>query len=179
MALTPKTLRLNENCSQNYENYRYSGCNRVGQNRKPSPYMTICLVNSLPKMPYIHRLYMVLANPKLLLSSELTSSLVLVLACSLVLPCSLTLPVTNASCCMQLLMSPALTSSLVLVFWLLACSWCVHLCWYASPGLQAASYKTYPVTTVQKQRQDICSTRTLTPGASPTCQFQITTHTWE
>jgi hypothetical protein len=36
---------------------------RVGQNRIYTPYMTVYLVISLPKMPYIHRIYMVLANP--------------------------------------------------------------------------------------------------------------------
>jgi len=36
---------------------------RVGQNRINTPYMTVYLVNSLPKIPYIHRIYMVLANP--------------------------------------------------------------------------------------------------------------------
>jgi hypothetical protein len=37
---------------------------RVGQNLIYTPYMTIYLVISLPKIPYIHRIYMVLANPK-------------------------------------------------------------------------------------------------------------------
>ena len=36
---------------------------RVGQNRIYAPYMTVYLVISLPKIPYIHRIYMVLANP--------------------------------------------------------------------------------------------------------------------
>ena len=36
---------------------------RVGQNRINTPYMTVYLVISLPKIPYIHRIYMVLANP--------------------------------------------------------------------------------------------------------------------
>ena len=36
---------------------------RVGQNRIYTPYMTVYLVISLPKLPYIHRIYMVLANP--------------------------------------------------------------------------------------------------------------------
>ena len=36
---------------------------RVGQNRIYAPYMTVYLVISLPKSPYIHRIYMVLANP--------------------------------------------------------------------------------------------------------------------
>ena len=36
---------------------------RVGQNRIYAPYMTVYLVISLPKTPYIHRIYMVLANP--------------------------------------------------------------------------------------------------------------------
>jgi len=29
-----------------------------------TPYMTVYLVISLPNIPYIHRIYMVLANPK-------------------------------------------------------------------------------------------------------------------
>jgi hypothetical protein len=37
---------------------------RVGQNRIYAPYMTVYLVISLPKTPYIHRICMVLANPK-------------------------------------------------------------------------------------------------------------------
>jgi hypothetical protein len=36
---------------------------RVGQNCIYTPYMTVYLVISLPKVPYIHRIYMVLANP--------------------------------------------------------------------------------------------------------------------
>jgi len=36
---------------------------RVGQNRIYTPYKTVYLVISLPKIPYIHRIYMVLANP--------------------------------------------------------------------------------------------------------------------
>ena len=36
---------------------------RVGQNRMYAPYMTVYLVISLPKLPYTHRVYMVLANP--------------------------------------------------------------------------------------------------------------------
>ena len=36
---------------------------RVGQNRIYTPYMTVYLMISLPKIPYIHRIYMVLANP--------------------------------------------------------------------------------------------------------------------
>jgi hypothetical protein len=36
---------------------------RVGQNRIYTPYMTVYLVISLPNLPYIHRIYMVLANP--------------------------------------------------------------------------------------------------------------------
>jgi len=39
------------------------GVYRVGQNRIYAPYMTVCLVISLPKIPYIHLIYMVLANP--------------------------------------------------------------------------------------------------------------------
>jgi hypothetical protein len=36
---------------------------RVGQNRIYTPYMTVYLVISLPSVPYMHRIYMVLANP--------------------------------------------------------------------------------------------------------------------
>ena len=36
---------------------------RVDQNRIYTPYMTVYLMISLPKVPYIHRIYMVLANP--------------------------------------------------------------------------------------------------------------------
>ena len=36
---------------------------RVGQKRIYTPYMTVYLVISLPKLPYMHRIYMVLANP--------------------------------------------------------------------------------------------------------------------
>ena len=35
---------------------------RGGQNRIYIPYMTVYLVISLPKIPYINRIYMVLAN---------------------------------------------------------------------------------------------------------------------
>jgi hypothetical protein len=38
---------------------------KVGQNRIYTPYMTVFLVISLPKILYIHRTYMVLANPML------------------------------------------------------------------------------------------------------------------
>jgi hypothetical protein len=37
-----------------------SRMHRVGQNRIYTPYMTVYLVISLPKIPYIHRIYMVL-----------------------------------------------------------------------------------------------------------------------
>ena len=36
---------------------------RVGQNRIYTPYMTVYLVISLPKIPYVNRIYMVLADP--------------------------------------------------------------------------------------------------------------------
>jgi len=36
---------------------------RVGQNRICTPYMTVYSVNYLSGIPYIHRKYMVLANP--------------------------------------------------------------------------------------------------------------------
>ena len=38
------------------------GISRVGQNRIYTPYVTVYLVISLPKIPCIHRIYMVLAN---------------------------------------------------------------------------------------------------------------------
>jgi len=38
-------------------------CVRVGQNSIYTPYMTVYLVISLPKIPYTHRIHMVLANP--------------------------------------------------------------------------------------------------------------------
>jgi len=41
---------------------------RVGQNRIYTPYMTVYSVISLPKLSYIHRIYMVLANPVIVLS---------------------------------------------------------------------------------------------------------------
>jgi len=36
---------------------------RVGQNHIYTPYMTVYLMISLPNIPYIHGIYMVLANP--------------------------------------------------------------------------------------------------------------------
>jgi hypothetical protein len=36
---------------------------RVGQNRIYTPYMTVYLVISLPKLLYVNRIYIVLANP--------------------------------------------------------------------------------------------------------------------
>ena len=44
-------------CAHDYHRYR------VGQNRIYAPYMTVYTVISLPKIPYIHRIYMILANP--------------------------------------------------------------------------------------------------------------------
>jgi len=43
----------------------FSGCmTRVGQNRIYTPYITVYLTKRLLlKIPYIHRIYMVLANP--------------------------------------------------------------------------------------------------------------------
>jgi len=40
-----------------------SNINLNRQNHIYASYMTVYLVISLPKMPYIHRIYMVLANP--------------------------------------------------------------------------------------------------------------------
>ena len=45
---------------------------RVGQNRIYTPYMTVYLVISLPKIPYVNRIYMVLANPTLVLRGRMT-----------------------------------------------------------------------------------------------------------
>ena len=36
---------------------------KVGQNRTYALYITVYLAISLPKIPYVHRVYMVLANP--------------------------------------------------------------------------------------------------------------------
>jgi len=44
-----------------HRNAVYTMCS-VGQNRVYAPYMTVDLVNFLPKMPYTHHIYMVLAN---------------------------------------------------------------------------------------------------------------------
>ena len=44
---------------------------RVGQNRKYTLYMTVYLVDSLQKIPYMHRIYMVLANPKVMESQRM------------------------------------------------------------------------------------------------------------
>ena len=41
----------------------------VGPNRINTPYMTVYLVIPLPTIPYIHCIYMVLANPKLVLQN--------------------------------------------------------------------------------------------------------------
>jgi hypothetical protein len=43
---------------------------RVGQNRICTPYMTVYLVVFLPKLPYIHRICMVLANPSYVQCTE-------------------------------------------------------------------------------------------------------------
>jgi len=43
--------------------HSYSHIYRVGQNRIYTPYMTVYFVISLPKIPFIHRICMVLANP--------------------------------------------------------------------------------------------------------------------
>ena len=42
---------------------------RVGQNRIYTPYMTVYLLIFLPKFSYIHRIYMVLANPTIVLDT--------------------------------------------------------------------------------------------------------------
>ena len=39
---------------------------RVGHHRMYTPYMTVDLVISLPELPYIHRMYMVMVNPNYL-----------------------------------------------------------------------------------------------------------------
>jgi hypothetical protein len=42
---------------------RYTQLLRAGRNRIYTPYMTVYMVMSLPKIPYAQRIYMVLANP--------------------------------------------------------------------------------------------------------------------
>ena len=46
---------------------------RVGQNHIYTPYMTVCMVISLLKIPYVHRIYMVLANPRYTARRHLTT----------------------------------------------------------------------------------------------------------
>jgi len=53
---------------------------RVGQNRIYTPYMTVYFVMSLPKIPYIHRIYMVLANPIYMIISTVYTFVCMVLA---------------------------------------------------------------------------------------------------
>ena len=64
---TPPTLRCSFFCCslKKTTNTTPQGCviRKVGQNRIYTQYMTVYLVMSLPKIPYIHRIYMVLANP--------------------------------------------------------------------------------------------------------------------
>jgi hypothetical protein len=45
---------------------------RVGQDRMYTPYMTVYLVVSLLKLPYIHRIYMVLATLLIIASQNET-----------------------------------------------------------------------------------------------------------
>ena len=66
---TPSVLR-GSNTATSAQPSRKRIC-RVGQNRIYTPYMTVYSVISLPKIPYIHRIYMVLANPTHLLNSFL------------------------------------------------------------------------------------------------------------
>ena len=40
--------------------HQYTHILRVGQNRIYTPYMTVYMVISLPKLPYVNRIYMVL-----------------------------------------------------------------------------------------------------------------------
>ena len=59
---TPSVLR-GSNTATSAQPSRKRIC-RVGQNRIYTPYMTVYFVFSLPKVPHIHRIYMVLANPR-------------------------------------------------------------------------------------------------------------------
>jgi hypothetical protein len=45
----------------------YVGVCRVGQNCIYTLYMTVLLVVSLPKVPYVHRVFRVLVNPRCVL----------------------------------------------------------------------------------------------------------------
>jgi len=49
-------------CCTTRVGHKHTCIARVGQNRIYTPYMTVYLMISLPKIPYIHRIYMVLAN---------------------------------------------------------------------------------------------------------------------
>jgi hypothetical protein len=53
------------NSKQTLVNVSVPACTiiRVGHNCIFTPYMTVYLMISLPKIPYIHHIYMVLANP--------------------------------------------------------------------------------------------------------------------
>ena len=46
------------------QNHTFIGIYRVGQNRKYMYKYTVYLVISKLKIPYVHRIYMVLANPR-------------------------------------------------------------------------------------------------------------------
>jgi hypothetical protein len=60
MCIKRKALSLDWACCRHVCCALY--ISRVGQNRIYAPYMTVCMVISLPKIPYMHRIYMVLAN---------------------------------------------------------------------------------------------------------------------
>ena len=54
------TLSMRVRLNRHYSVWLIS---RAGQNRIYTPYMTVYLLISLPKIPYTNRIYMVLANP--------------------------------------------------------------------------------------------------------------------
>jgi hypothetical protein len=62
LSHTQEKLQLRR-CDERIRCLKKLRTTRVGQNRIYTPYMTVYLMISLPKIPYIHRICMVLANP--------------------------------------------------------------------------------------------------------------------
>jgi len=76
--VTSRTTHVNHFTYNTCESLHVQHICRVGQNRIYTPYMTVYLMISLPKIPYIHRIYMVLANPTHLSHFTIAATLLLV-----------------------------------------------------------------------------------------------------
>jgi len=61
-AMRQAVARMLQNCEVGTDVKKFISI-RVGQNRIYAPYMTVYMVISVPKIPYMHYIYMVLANP--------------------------------------------------------------------------------------------------------------------